>query len=118
MSYKANYALIDWSKPMTVERPQRAAPARSFLPCPHIIGDVMEPVQSMASGKYYESKSAIRAEYKRLGMVEIGNDPARIRPRDRTKKKVDRKAIKTTLEIAEARFKRGERVNRHKIAQA
>lgn len=118
MSFKDNYKLIDWSKPLTVERKPQVAPARSFLPCPHIIGDVMEPVQSMASGKYYESKSAIRAEYKRLGMVEIGNDPSRLKLRDRKAKKPDLKAIKTTLDKAAARFARGERVNRAKIAQA
>lgn len=117
MSYKENYQLIDWSMPMTVERPQRAAPARSFLPCPHIIGDVMEPVQSMLDGKYYTSKSALRATYKKAGCVEVGNDPQRLKPRNR-KKKPDLKVIKTTLDIARARFERGERVNKRKIAQA
>lgn len=91
-------------------------PQRSSLPFPHIMTDVMEPVQSMATGKLYDSKSAIRAEYKRLGMVEIGNDPQRLVPRK--KPKIDRKQIKTALEKAEAKFNNGERVQRHKIAQA
>jgi len=48
--------------------------------------DTMPPVQSMASGKMYDSKSAIRAEYKRLNLTEVGNDvptapPAPKRPR-------------------------------------
>lgn len=91
-------------------------PKRSRLPFPNIMSDMMAPVQSMATGKFYDSKSAIRAEYKRLGMIEIGNDPARLRPRQ--KPKVDPKQVKTALEKAEAKFNRGERVNRHKIAQA
>jgi len=59
---------------------------RSTLPAPHVMTDTMPPVQSMASGRMYDSKSAIRAEYKRLGLREIGNDvpmtpPAPKRPR-------------------------------------
>lgn len=83
------------------------APQRSDLPCPRIMSDAMPPVQSMATGRMYDSKSAIRAEYKALGMVEVGNDPARLRPRER--KKIDRKEVKTTVEKAVARFNRGER---------
>lgn len=40
----------------------------------HVIGDVMEPVQSMASGKWYSSKSALRAEYRSRGYEEVGNE--------------------------------------------
>lgn len=39
-----------------------------------IIRDEMQPVKSMATGKMHDSKSAIRAEYKARGLVEIGND--------------------------------------------
>lgn len=117
MGYKENYALIDWSKPLPADPPKAyIPPARSALPCPHIMGDVMEPVQSQATGKVYDSKSAIRAEYKRLGMVEVGNDPARLRKPKR--KPIDRTQVKATLDKAEARFNRGERVNRNDIAQA
>lgn len=81
--------------------------AQSDLACPNIIGDSMPTVQSQATGMHYDSKSAIRAEYKRLGMVEIGNDPARLRPRARPK--ANKAEIKTVLDVAEARFNRGER---------
>lgn len=116
MSYKENYRLIDWSKDLAPVRKPDIAPARSDLPCPLVISDVMDPVQSMLDGKYYTSKSALRATYQKAGVVEVGNDPARFKTR--TKKKPDPNAIKTTLEKAEARFNRGERVNRHKIATA
>lgn len=64
----------------------RPTPNRSLLPAPHLMRDEMPPTQSMASGKMYESKSAIRTEYKRLGVREVGNDvptapPAPKRPR-------------------------------------
>lgn len=110
MSFKENYKLIDWSRKLPAERPRRyIPPARSDLPSPRIASDVMEPVQSMLDGKMYDSKSALRATYRAAGCIEVGNDPARLKPRDRTKKKVDDKAIKDTVEKAVARFNRGER---------
>lgn len=116
MSYKENYKLIDWSMPIDIARKPQQPPARSSLPCPLVISDAMGPVQSMLDGKYYTSKSALRATYRKAGCVEVGNDPARFKTR--SKPKPDKKAIKTTLEKAEARFNRGERVQHHKIAQA
>lgn len=116
MSYKENYALIDWSAPIEVKRKASTPPKRSDLPFPRIMSDVMEPVQSMLDGKMYDSKSALRATYRANGCVEVGNDPSRLKPRQKVKP--DRRQIKTTLDKAEARFNRGERVDRRKIAQA
>ena len=81
--------------------------ARSSLPAPMLSLDAMAPVQSMLDGKLYDSKSQLRSTYKQAGMIEVGNDPARHRPRE--KPKVDRKAIKDTLDRATARYERGER---------
>lgn len=78
------------------------------LPVPNVITDTMEPVQSMLDGKMYTSKSALRSTYKAAGVVEVGNDPARHRPKP--KRKADRKEIRTSIEKATARFNRGERV--------
>lgn len=116
MSYKENFATIDWSKDLTPRRKPKLPPARSDLPCPLVISDEMAPVQSMLDGKLYSSKSALRATYRRAGVTEVGNDPARLKTRGGAKP--DRKKIKTTLDRAEARFNRGERVNRNQIAQA
>lgn len=80
------------------------------IPVPYLATDTMEPVQSQLDGKMYDSKSALRRTYKAAGVVEVGNDPARLRPRK--KQKVDRKAIKDTLDKATARFNRGERVSK------
>jgi len=108
VSYRDNFALIDFSKEIVVERRrQLPAPKRSDLPCPRIASDVMPPVQSQVDGKMYDSKSGIRRSYKIHGIEEIGNDPARLRPFVRPKN--DRKAIKETVEKARARVERGER---------
>ena len=39
-----------------------------------IICDTMDPVQSMVTGEWHDSKSSLRAEYRREGVVELGND--------------------------------------------
>lgn len=109
-SYRDNFKLIDFSKEIVVQRKPRPAPQRSDLPCPLIMSDIMDPVQSQVDGKIYDSKSAIRAGYKAAGVTEVGNDPARLKPFVRPK--TDRKAIKATVEKAVARFNRGERASR------
>jgi hypothetical protein len=84
-----------------------ACHARSVLGCPMVINDEMPPTQSMADGKYYTSKAAIRATYRPSGnregesFAEVGNDPAMFRPRP--KPKPDRKAIKDAVGKAFAR---------------
>jgi hypothetical protein len=111
VSYRDNFALIDFSKEIVAPEKPRHEPKRSELPCPRIASDIMPPVQSQVDGKIYDSKSAIRRSYKATGHEEIGNDPARLRPFVRPK--TDRKVIKETVERARARVERGER-NIHK----
>src|SRR5258707_804696 len=104
--YSQNWHDIDFSRdipaPHKVERP---LPPRSDLPCPRIASDCMEAVQSQVSGKVYESKSALRAEYKATGHIEKGNDrrPAWKMPR------TPRAVIRDTMQKAAARVERGER---------
>jgi hypothetical protein len=85
-------------------------PARSALPFPMVVSDEMDPVQSQLDGKFYTSKSRLRQTYRAAGVTEVGNDPARLRPRQRPKP--NRKAIRDTIEKAEARYRRGERVRK------
>lgn len=42
---------------------------------PFVVTDEMAPTLSHADGKYYTSKSKLRREYKRLGVVETGGRP-------------------------------------------
>lgn len=56
------------------ERAWRRGANQGELCCPSVILDGMPAIQSMASGRVHDSKSAIRREYKAHGMVEVGND--------------------------------------------
>jgi hypothetical protein len=88
---------------------RQPAPKRSGLAAPMIIGDTMPETQHPCTGEYLTSKSAFRALTKAHGCIEVGNDPARLRPRQRPK--ADKKAIRDSIAKARARFNRGERVN-------
>ena len=64
-------------------------------------------IQSMADGKFYDSKSAMRAHYRRDGFVEVGNDSWLTRPAQTkrpTKAEIEpsvRKAIARVKEMPE-----------------
>jgi hypothetical protein len=79
--------------------------ARSDLAAPMILNDRFDkPVQSMADGKWYESKAALRSTYKPSGnpegktFEEVGNEDTSKRPRIKS----DRKAIREAIHKAEA----------------
>ena len=55
-------------------------PARSTLPCPHVISDEMEPTEQV-NGIYYTSKSTFRAVGRALGLTEVGNE--KFKPKQR-----------------------------------
>lgn len=57
-----------------LERKAQAARNRSALSCPMLASDNLDYVMSMADGKRYTSKAKMRAEYRRLGVNEIGNE--------------------------------------------
>lgn len=92
-AYKRGYDAIDW-KPIVHEDRVHISPARSSLPCPMMITDTMDPVEHV-DGRFYTSKSQYRAVTKANGLVEVGNDPARLRPNPPPKP--DRKAIKEAV---------------------
>lgn len=56
--------------------------ARSDYPCPSLIRDFDEPVQSMADGRMHHSKASLAASHRASGnpqgidYVELGNDNA------------------------------------------
>lgn len=105
-AYQANFALIDFSKEIVLPtKPEREAPKRSDLPCPRLASDIMEPVQSQVSGKMYDSKSALRAEYRATGHIEKGND---VRPPWKMPR-TSREQVRATVQKARARVERGER---------
>jgi hypothetical protein len=73
------------------------------MPCKPLIlvNDTMEPVKSMADGKYYTSKAALRETY-----IEVGNE----KPTGLVKPKADPKGIQESIQKAVARYNNGERV--------
>ena len=56
------------------ERVFMKQPSQGELCAPMLIGDGMKSIQSMTNGEYYDSKSELRKEYKRAGVIEVGND--------------------------------------------
>ncbi|HEY5412990.1 MAG TPA: hypothetical protein VIJ94_19925 [Caulobacteraceae bacterium] len=88
------------------------------LCAPMVISDTMAPIQSQVDGRIYDSKAAIRAGYRTASSrdgrdyVEVGNDPARLKPFKR--QAPDKKAIRTALERSAARVANGEYTERGK----
>lgn len=77
----------------------------SDLPvCRSFISDNLEAlgglngIQCQASGKFFTSKKRLRDEYRARGVVEVGNEPQRLK--EFTKPKPDRKAIRDAVKRA------------------
>ncbi len=101
-AYKANYLKIDWRPLPPVDKPIRQRGARSGFPCPMVIRDSMDDIQSMADGRIYDSKSALRRSYTADGnpqgrdYQEIGG--TEIEPAGRAS--VDKKAVRDAVDKA------------------
>lgn len=80
--------------------------ARSSLPMPMLIGDNIEPTQSMADGKMYTSKAALRATYLPSGnpdgkrYTEVGDDRSVTEPKPFRKPRPKREEIKASVNKA------------------
>jgi hypothetical protein len=94
-----------WLDPDEYERRKADYEERAFqrrasqgdLCAPRILRDDMgKHVQSMTNGRYYDSKSELRKEYRRAGVIEVGNDVPMKRPApsrdERERAKKERKA--------------------------
>jgi len=60
--------------PKHLASPLNPRGARSRLAAPMLSLDTVDAFRSMADGRMYDSKAAYRAELKRQGVREIGND--------------------------------------------
>ena len=82
--------------------------ARSDLPMPMIRVDTTPPLRSMADGKVYTSKAAMRASYKASGnpqgieYTEVGDDRSFVNPAPKPLKRADRKAVREAVERGKA----------------
>lgn len=82
-----------------VARPY-VAPARSTLPSPCVISDIMDPVEQV-DGRFYTSKRQYRAVGRSLGLTEVGNEKLKpkVRETDTPRIKAERQAaLKTAVE--------------------
>jgi len=64
-----------------VKRKGMIGKARSDLPIPFVISDTMPPTEQV-DGKFYESKSAFRAVGRANGLIEVGNERQKPKPRN------------------------------------
>lgn len=77
------------------------------LCAPMVISDTQPALQSMTNGKHYDSKSEMRKEYKRAGVVEVGTEkqkPGRDPYEVKQKREKQRKEIKASLHRAHSRM--------------
>jgi hypothetical protein len=82
-----------------VKKP-RHKPARSDLPLPNIISDIMDPVEQV-DGRFYTSKRAFRAVGRAHGLIEVGTEKMKPKVRateDRTVREGRRQSIKKAVE--------------------
>lgn len=70
---------------------------------PNIRPDGMDPIQSMVSGKFHDSKSAYYAEVRRAGCEIVGDDRAGFGKRPEYVAKGVGQAIKRAIEQLESR---------------
>ena len=56
-------------------------PKRSGLSLPYVISDTMEPTEQV-DGKFYTSKRAFRATGRALGLIEVGNEKLKSKPKN------------------------------------
>lgn len=118
-AYKDGYSRIDWSVPIpSVPEREYTPPARGNFPVPMFISDSIDPVQSMADGKWYDSKQALHRTYRADGnpqgveytvvgdhKAKKGHTPSTIKSKaERQKERID------SIHRAEAKIARGEGV--------
>jgi len=83
------------------------APARSALPCPSIISDIMPPTEHV-DGRFYTSKSGFSAVTRAHGLTEVGTE--KFKPKRRgTDTRAVKEARRQSLRVAVERFKAGDR---------
>jgi hypothetical protein len=78
------------------------SPARSDLPCPHVVTDTMDPVEQV-DGRFYTSKRAFRAVGRANGLTEVGDQ--KLPPKRYTPRPGRQEAIKEAVE----RYNAGQR---------
>ena len=71
---------------------------RSAFPVPMVNRDCMPLTQSMVDGRWYDSKSSIRAHYRDAKVIEVGNEVQRVPPPPQPKS--NKPAVRDALQKA------------------
>jgi hypothetical protein len=74
--------------------------ARSTLPLPYIISDIMEPTEQV-DGRYYTSKREFRAVGRAHGLIEVGTEKFKPKTRasaDKSQKQARMQALRQAVE--------------------
>jgi hypothetical protein len=88
-------------------RRQATPPARSALPRPYVISDIMDPVEQV-DGRFYSSKRQYRAVGRAHGLIEIGTE--KFKPRQRpTDTRAVKEARRQSLKKAVEKYQAGDR---------
>jgi hypothetical protein len=83
----------------------RPKAARSDLPLPYVISDIMDPVEQV-DGRFYTSKREYRAVGRAHGLIEIGTEKLTPKPKgviDKASKQARRASIKKAIEQYKSR---------------
>lgn len=117
-AYKQGYDRIKWHPLPAPEKPAPAPSRRAAFPTPMMIRDTIDPIQSMADGKWHDSKASLYRSYRPEGNPQgqeyhvVGNDQAPHIPKtgnigskaERQKSRIE------SIHRAEAAISRGEGV--------
>ena len=85
----------------------RCPHCRSELPMPHVISDIMDPVEQV-DGKFYTSKRQFRAVGRANGLIEVGNEKMKPKTRASTTREA-KDARQKAIHAAVQKFKAGVR---------
>lgn len=86
---------------------KQTPPARSALPVPNVISDIMEPTEQV-DGRFYTSKRQFRAVGRALGLTEVGTEKFKPKRRSTADPSV-RAARRATVKKAVERYQAGHR---------
>lgn len=102
--YRDGQVVDDTGLPM-LNQFERSLPPQA----PFTVSDCQPHLQSMTDGRFYDSKSELRKEYKRAGVIEVGSETTANRQRQswtekKEKRKKQREGIKASLYKAHSRL--------------
>jgi hypothetical protein len=87
---------------------EQTPPARSGLPLPYIISDIMPPTEQV-DGRFYTSKSEFRRIGKAHGLIEVGTEKPRLKTTRASQEKATKLARQRSIKKAVEMFNSGHR---------